>query len=418
MRPALALLFAATAWATTCRDALPCEVISPTLNVFLAQILENHVAQKSNDENTPMVPIRMKAVATFYGKPPNGEFIYQVWASLDLRAGDQFYIEEDARWQQPLRSVPCGHSGHFEQSRHQSRIDYFRQLTTDKPPRASVRIWVHSETSRNLSGATARLAGPLPVKDQQTDAKGSVEWTGLPAGRYTVSVNQNNYSVAESSTSLAPIVLLPGACAYRRIPMKPGFSISGRAQTSDGSPAAKLKIHVETPDGKSMFLSAITNDAGEFTVPSIDAGKYILFAGDRRLDRSPYPPTWYPGVPSKDLAQIVPVDESNPHPSLQFTVPRPSPTRELTLKILTSPEITRVQSGGLFLYADPALVYSQRWSPDTETLSAVVVTTKPIKFCVTTVFPPRSEKAIESSEMEIAPGETNLTIPVQLQLKK
>ncbi len=423
MRPALALLFAATTWATTCRDAAPCEVISPTRNVFLAEVLEAKIAQKSNADPTPLVPVRMKTIASFYGKPPSGEFVYHVWTTIDLRAGDQFYIEEDSYWQQALRSTPCGYSGPFTPSVHQPRIDFFRKLTAANPPGASLKIWVHSNSAGSLSGATVQLAGPRLAEEQQTGPKGEVEWTDLPAGQYTISANRDNYSVAEPATALAPIRLLPGACANRSIPMKPRFSISGRAQTSDGAPAAKLKIKAETLTGRMAALPATTNEAGEFTFPSIDAGQFVLFAGGGwGFEGSPYPLTWHPGVPSKELAQVVAVDDARPHPIVQFTLlvqftlPRPSPSRELTLQIQMSPEAAKVQSGSPMLIADPGLVYSQTWSPDTGILSAVVTATKPIKFRVGTVFPPRAGRSIESSEIEIAPGETNLSLPVQLHL--
>lgn len=416
MRPALALFFTATTWATTCGDTTPCQVLSPTLNVFLAEVLEAHIAQKSTADPTPLVPIRMKTIASFHGKPLRGEFVYRVWATADLRPGDRFYIEEDSHWQLPLRSTPCGYSGPFTASVHQPRIDFFQKLTAAKPPGASLKIWVHSTSGGILSGATVRLAGPQPAEPRQTGANGEVEWADLAPGQYTLSANRNNYSVAEPDVALAPIRLLPGACAHRSVDMKPRFSISGRAQTNDGTPAKKLKINAEALTGRTAALSATTNEAGEFTFPSIDAGQFILFAGGGwGFDGSPYPRTWHPGVPAKEMAQIITVDEANPHPVVQFTLPRPAPSRELTLKIQMSPEAAKVQVGSPMLIAEPGLVYSQSWLPDIGILSAVVSATSPIKLRVGMVFPPRAGKSIESDEIEIPPGESSLSLPVQMR---
>jgi hypothetical protein len=418
MRPALALIFAAATWATTCRDAAPCETISPTLNVFVAEVLQSHVAQTSHSNTTPVVPIRMKTISTIYGKPPAGEFVYHVWATMDLRAGDRFYVEEDSHWQVSLRSVPCGYSGPFEQARHQTRIDYFRALTSSTPPAASLKTWVVGGSSGSLSAATVRLDGPQKSADRQTDARGLIEWTDLPAGKYLLSVRRADYTVDQPESSLAPIDLRAGACVYRRIPMTPRFSISGRAQTIDGVPAAKLAIHSETPDGRMAALPATTNEAGEFTIPSIDPGAYILFAGGRRFERSPYPMTWYPGVPARDLAATVSVGEANPHPALQFLLPRPAPTRTVTFKIALPPGVSKFPSRQLFLLADPQFVYSQHWSRETGLLTAVVSPNRLIPFRVDNRLFIGTDPPMSSTDLEIPAGNEDLTLPVQLQLAK
>ena len=159
-------------------------------------------------------------------------------------------------------------------------------------------------------------AGALHVnKVALTDANGRYEIVQLPAGRYSVSTNKENYVRASYGERRPlgpgiPIEIGNGQVVPRiDFVLQRTAAIAGRIVDEFGDPAPSVMVmpmrytYVNgerrmQPSGR----SATTNDLGEYRVYGLIPGRYFVSATLRPInysddtDRSVYLPTFYPGT--------------------------------------------------------------------------------------------------------------------------
>jgi hypothetical protein len=159
-------------------------------------------------------------------------------------------------------------------------------------------------------------AGMLHVnKAVLTDANGRYEISDLPAGRYTVSTNKENYVRASYGERRplgpgTPIDIANGQVVPRiDFVLQRTAAITGRVVDEFGDAAPNAMVmpmrHIYVNGERRMQpsgRSATTNDLGEYRVYGLVPGRYFLSATLRPMnysddaDRSVYLPTFYPGT--------------------------------------------------------------------------------------------------------------------------
>ena len=179
---------------------------------------------------------------------------------------------------------------------------------------------------------------PQLARSAATDASGSAQFTGLPAGMYSLSVDPPA-GTARSRASSSLVEIPEGRQAKATLRVTRGGVISGRLVDEDGDPAVGAQIVVfrqaKTVGGTRAVSEGnantqFPNDLGQYRVWSLAAGDYVVGAytrsftmpGDEALSREGHVPTYFPGVLAADHARLVTVKAGQETGSIDFMLSR------------------------------------------------------------------------------------------------
>jgi hypothetical protein len=151
-----------------------------------------------------------------------------------------------------------------------------------------------SGSSVPVAGASVFLVRPLDQLQVRaiTDAEGKFSFQDLDPGRHLVSASRDGYVVpGRQDFAGFPFQVTAGQRLENVvIPMIEAGTISGRVFRPNGSPASRVEIQllqnlflmgrsqwsVITPGGNAREVRVSTNDRGEFRVPGVDPGQYLV----------------------------------------------------------------------------------------------------------------------------------------------
>jgi hypothetical protein len=177
--------------------------------------------------------------------------------------------------------------------------------------------------------ASLTLSGG-PVTRMQLEAEcdptGHFEFTGVPAGRYSL------YAAAQAgfvnSSRTETLELKDGATETVLIRLERTAVISGRIVDEYGDPVVRAQVRAlrRSPFGgpPAMSASAMTDDLGQYRLFDLRPGLYQVSALSSNVPlggtqnarpRSGLVPTYYPGVASADLAGTIPVKAAQEVPA-------------------------------------------------------------------------------------------------------
>jgi hypothetical protein len=252
---------------------------------------------------------------------------------------------------------------------------------------------------------TVLLANAAKRFESNTDAKGEVAWEAIPPGRYTMTLTKPHFSVKEAPGT---IDVVPGACLQRTADLQANFSLSGAIQTPDNKPVGNLPVQLTRETGQTESRTE-TDELGQFAFPNVAPGEYTLVAGAD----TPYPATYYPGVPNRELARKITVGPGADALPLQLTIPHPRRTRTLSLRIPQAANSFRLAPR---IALSKGKLYEQKWSQSDRTITAVIDAAEPFTFRLS-AWPDNTKFEI-SEEITIPAGNENLTLPVPLFVPK
>jgi protocatechuate 3,4-dioxygenase beta subunit len=185
--------------------------------------------------------------------------------------------------------------------------------------------------------------GPTPVggrgqvqirKAVETDDQGRFSFAGLDPGKYRLSADRQgflhqNYGARKYSGSGTPVMVGDGQSVKGIVfSMNPQAVITGKVLDEDGEPVANVQVRAMRyvyRGGKKQWSqvgNATTTDIGEFRLPNLEPGRYIVASNarntgmgarrpqaDEPLPATPdlvYASTYYPSTPNAGTA--VPID--------------------------------------------------------------------------------------------------------------
>lgn len=148
---------------------------------------------------------------------------------------------------------------------------------------------VTAGTGQPIARAIVTATGSGGRAGAVTDAEGRFELAQLPAGSYNLTVQKNlyltgGYKQRRPNGPSQPIVVKDGEVVEGIVISLTRYgAITGRVLDAYGEPASDVAIHViadatggrRRPRGRSMMSS---NDIGEFRVPRLEPGNYIVCA--------------------------------------------------------------------------------------------------------------------------------------------
>jgi hypothetical protein len=198
---------------------------------------------------------------------------------------------------------------------------------------------VDAQTGTAVARARVRLNWMGPAVTRQpvtTDDSGAFEFTGLPSGQFMLMADKSTYLAARYPeagqtlrTSGRPLTLADGQVLdHVVLPMYHGSAITGRVVDAHGDPVESAQVQAlllpRSGRGKPQPRSGgSSNDLGDYRLPRLEPGRYLLLAMARRFEMfvpppgrpdgpevlEPQPaPTFYPGVLAIDQAQAIVVE--------------------------------------------------------------------------------------------------------------
>ena len=182
---------------------------------------------------------------------------------------------------------------------------------------------VDSVTHQPVREAFVSLSGH-PGPPQTTGAAGTFEIDNLPPGRYSLDVEHREYPQGRSRS----IAIKAGEqAAPINVELVPFAAVSGRVLDEDSDPLPACSVHLQSAGppyqeviAKQDFREVLGSSAdGEYRLERVPAGKYILraqcqapvfeprplSAGPDPLPTSAYPPQFYPGASTAELAEAI-----------------------------------------------------------------------------------------------------------------
>jgi hypothetical protein len=176
-----------------------------------------------------------------------------------------------------------------------------------------------------------------------TDDSGGYAFYDLPQGVYEVSADlPNNLTVAQTilSDPPPPVALTPQSCYQHDIEALPQTSITGHLVGPDGSFASGAvelfaeNIYAQQKEKRGWWEYA-KGDKG-FRFDRVAPGNYILVfnASGRIAPDTPYPRTFYPGVPDLARAAVIHVTGSDRQIDAIVHLSQPRDTRRLSVRLI------------------------------------------------------------------------------------
>ena len=197
---------------------------------------------------------------------------------------------------------------------------------------------VDAQTGSAIVRARVRLLGPFGNRPPAlTDASGAFEFTNLPAAVFYLSADKAGYANTRHPQQGRTIrggnrpLRLADRETLTDITVKlyRGAAITGRVVDAYGDPAefAQVQVLAVPRSGRGTPMprgSNSTNDLGEFRVPKLEPGSYLLlvlqrFQFDDSSDMQSLP-TYYPGVASLDQAQPITVTRAQTVQGIEITL--------------------------------------------------------------------------------------------------
>jgi protocatechuate 3,4-dioxygenase beta subunit len=199
--------------------------------------------------------------------------------------------------------------------------------------------------------------GPSNAPRVRTDESGRFYFTGLPAGRYSVSAVAPGYVSPEDSMLLGmrgkTLNLNDGEKVENvDLEIKRGGVIAGRVTDSQGRPVIEEAVNVSKIDANNQprgvpyftpnFEMYQTDDRGLYRVYGLPEGRYLVSVGfvespgSARVTsrREFYPRVFYPNVTSESEAKVIEVGEGSEATNIDITVSDPKQTHDVSGRVV------------------------------------------------------------------------------------
>jgi hypothetical protein len=162
-----------------------------------------------------------------------------------------------------------------------------------------------------------------------TDANGRYEFPPLPAGDYSITVDQVD-PVGTSQPANANLRVRRGSCWDLTLAQSPHAEISGRVRYTSGAPVTGAQVLFIQAD-ESSWSTYYVDANGRFRFDSLQAGSYVIgirLPGDPPWEfggASGVPPPraslYFPGVPDRASAVTITLKKDEKRDDINFTVP-------------------------------------------------------------------------------------------------
>ena len=199
-----------------------------------------------------------------------------------------------------------------------------------------------AETEYSSSDVFITIEGASPQQEIRPDAEGHFRLSGLPAGKYKVSLHLPQTLSAWQSER--QIEVLDRGCAFIGWNVRNNGRASGRVVDTDGEGIASIAVQLIKPDIdplQASGLGTVTDASGNFSLSEVPKGRYIIAVNYNRYPNPNdptivYPSSFYPGVTDQAQAQVITIGTGEKLENLEIRVPPRRPASILTGAIVWS----------------------------------------------------------------------------------
>jgi len=165
-------------------------------------------------------------------------------------------------------------------------------------------------THAAVSGASVSLTTKGEQYEGTTDSTGAYRIEGLKPGQYTARFSRVGFLESRRGDGIEAQIPVGTAALRLDGQLTPLATIRGRVLDAEGKPAAGVTVDTQ------HFNSAVTDDAGEFTLVGLHPGSYTLLAEPEPKpavrskpdgQRVKAMPTFFPSAIDRDQAQLIAV---------------------------------------------------------------------------------------------------------------
>jgi hypothetical protein len=189
-----------------------------------------------------------------------------------------------------------------------------------------------------LPGIKVIAEGVGPTIYSVTDAEGNFQMKVSQAGQYRV---RALYPASLEESYTVELDINNGQCGYARLESRSSGSISGHVLTREGQPVRKGQLYISSADyvyknGFSVYKAWFTelDESGGYKFEAVPPGRYLIvvnpYAGPPRKWDSPYPQTYYPGVPDLQQAAVITLGEAVQLENIDLRMSEPIRQRTIT----------------------------------------------------------------------------------------
>jgi hypothetical protein len=190
------------------------------------------------------------------------------------------------------------------------------------------------------SDVSVIIEGESQRKEVRPDAEGRFRVSGLPAGKYKVTLklpdalttwkNENEITVSDRGC---------GAVSWY---VTDNGRVNGRVVDAEGQPVAKILVGLVVPGNnpKENFVKLDrTDEEGNFKFTAVPRGRYLLTVNHNRFPEMndptrAYPPSFYPGVIDEAQAQAITVGPGEKVNDLVVRVPPKQPSAVMKVSVV------------------------------------------------------------------------------------
>jgi hypothetical protein len=241
----------------------------------------------------------------------------------------------------------CSRTAPVEQAG--SDLAYLRSLANGGPPARVYgfvteygsgvgEAWYSERAAHPIANVPVHLQSETATRRTITDSKGNYTFDGLLAGSFTVSADMpKNLGGGEKRL----IALRNHACSEQNFVAIERAQLAGKVIDEKQFPVATTMVALmPTPrvDG-SYNVWAYTDSDGVFTIERVPPGDFVLGVningppGEQHAGRAPFPPTYYPGVPTRADARIIHVQSAQQLVGFELRLPPRLKQRTITGRV-------------------------------------------------------------------------------------
>lgn len=348
------LLASPTANACTCgQNGPPCESYGTASAVFAGTVIAERISERPKGERLKVDEIDWvpRAVKFSVEQAFSGVTTTEVEVFTGRGGGDcgygfrvgQRYLVYAHHYQDKLTTSICTRTRPFSQATED--LAFLGTLSSARPG-----VTIHGSIIREdrpkdeplSSDVLITIEGESQRKEVRPDAEGRYRVSGLPPGKYKVTLQLPDTLTTYKNES--ELTVSDRGCAAASWFVTDNGRVNGRVVDADGQPIARILVGLVDPanNPKEDYAKLERTDAeGNFQFAGVPRGRYLITVNHTRYPEQDdptkaYPPSFYPGVIDKEQAQAITVGFGEKVNDLVVRVPARQPPSVVKVSVVWS----------------------------------------------------------------------------------
>jgi len=345
------LLANPTANACTCAGSgLPCEDFGTAAAVFAGTVISERVSEPPKKLERTEIDWVPRAVKFSVEQAYSGVTGTEIEVFTGRGGGDcgypfgigQRYLVYAYRHQDKLSTSICTGTKLFKNATED--LAFLGTLSSARPG-----VTIHGGISLGdkkneplSSDILITIEGESQRKEVRLDAQGRYRVSGLPAGKYKVTLHLPDSLTTYQNEQ--EITLTDRGCGAVGWYVVENGLVNGRVVNADGQPVAHILVGLVDPgsDPKENPIKLDrTDDDGNFKFTAVPSGRFLIAVNHSRFPEpndptNAYPPSFYPGVIDKEQAQAITIGVGEKLNDLVVRVPSKRPSSVVKVSVVWS----------------------------------------------------------------------------------